>query len=93
MSGLVDPEKGAVVDVKDLVDAAVYRGEKRLLWISGWATKEAAMRFGGAIRRVEGDSVCVVRVVRDYGKDDRSEAPEGANAAQAESVGKGTEGA
>lgn len=76
MSELVDPAKGAAVDVlADLVDAAVYRGDKSVLWISGWATRAAATRFEEAIRRVEGASVSVVRVVRDYGKDDRSEAP------------------
>ncbi|KAL8993200.1 MAG: hypothetical protein Q9169_006523 [Polycauliona sp. 2 TL-2023] len=87
VTDLVDSGKGNVADVvKEMVDAAVYQGEKSVLWISSWRTENAAVAFQEAVTRVEGDSVIVFRVKRDYGGMDRSEAPVGADEAQAASV-------
>jgi heme-degrading monooxygenase HmoA len=58
-----------------LNDEAMYQSEKTMLWLSGWTDDKAAAAFEGAIERVEGDSVQRVRIVRDYGKEDRDEIP------------------
>ena len=96
VTDLLDTAKGSVDDVAaELVDASVYQGEKSMLWISSWPTKEAAAGFENAICRTEGDAVHVFSVKRDYGGTDRSEAPAGADADQAASVaedGKEVEG-
>lgn len=66
-----------------------------MLWISGWPDKAAAEKFVDSVKRVEGDDVRFVHIVRDYGKFDRKEAPKGADEEQAASVegeGEGSEG-
>ncbi|KAI4210633.1 MAG: hypothetical protein LQ351_006512 [Letrouitia transgressa] len=87
---LVDREAQKDPSLKDviasLVDTTVYQSEKTMLWISGWVDKDAAVGFGHLVSRTQGDSIQLVRVERDYGKYDRNEAPEGADAAQAASV-------
>ncbi|KAL9612978.1 MAG: hypothetical protein Q9167_002455 [Letrouitia subvulpina] len=92
---LVDPmaQKDPLLKdvVASLVDTTVYQSEKTVLWVSGWVDKDAAVGFEQLISRTHGDSIHIVRVERDYGKHDRNEAPEGADAAQAASV-LGTEG-
>ena len=87
VTDMVDDTKTAGSDVaKELVGVSVYKGEKAVLWINSWPTEAAAVAFEGVIRRTEGDTVTVFRVKRDYGGNDRSEAPAGADAAQAPSV-------
>lgn len=84
---LVDSVKVLGFDAADaFVDTVVYQGGKSVVWISGWKDDLAAAGFGKVLQRVEGDSVQLVRVERDYGKNDRKEAPEDADAAQAGSV-------
>lgn len=84
---LVDSVKVLGFDAADaFVDTVVYQGGKSVVWISGWKDDFAAAGFGKVLQRVEGDSVQLVRVERDYGKNDRKEAPEDADAAQAGSV-------
>ena len=76
-----------------LVDTTVYQGEKDVVWISSWVDKAASVRFEQSIARTHGDAVHFIQVVRDYGKYDRKEAPEDADAAQAASVSKDGEAA
>ncbi|KAL9125668.1 MAG: hypothetical protein Q9217_005163 [Psora testacea] len=76
-----------------LIHSTNYVGEKSAVWISGWPTEAAATEFRKSLARTQGDDVHLVRVVRDYGKHDRKEAPEGADAAQAASVTEKNESA
>ncbi|KAI9800262.1 MAG: hypothetical protein M1833_003376 [Piccolia ochrophora] len=88
---LIDPARASVADdvAASLVDTSVYQGEHHVVWISAWPSTAAATAFEASIRRKEGDVVHLVHVVRDYGRFDREEAPEGADAAQAASVSEG----
>ncbi|KAI4160522.1 MAG: hypothetical protein LQ342_005629 [Letrouitia transgressa] len=87
---LVDPVAQKDPSLQDvvasLVDTTVYQSEQTVLWVSGWADKDAAVDFEHLISRTQGDNIHLVRVERDYGKYDRNEAPEGADVAQAASV-------
>ncbi len=67
----------AVSDVvsSDLNDSAVYQSADSILWLSSWRNDAAAIKFEKSIRRTAGDSMQRLRVVRDYGKFDRKEAP------------------
>jgi hypothetical protein len=59
----------------NLNDSATFQSEKTTLYLSSWKSLSAATSFEKSIQRVEGDSVEKVRVVRDYGKEERGEAP------------------
>ena len=84
ITALVDVTKSDISTVTaSIVDFAVYQGAQTTLWISGWPTKAAAVQFERSVHRVPGDDVHLIRVARDYGKNDRAEAPEGADEAQA----------
>ena len=56
-------------------DEGVYQSEKTVLWLSSWKSRDAALKIEKAIRRVEGDTVQRLKVVRDYTKEDRKEVP------------------
>ncbi|KAL8957490.1 MAG: hypothetical protein Q9193_005251 [Seirophora villosa] len=87
VSELIDPVKGAELDVSAaLVDVEAYQSEKSVVWILGCNSASAATIFANSVRRVQDDSVELVEVKRDYGKYDRKEAPEDADAAQNASV-------
>ncbi|KAL8772276.1 MAG: hypothetical protein Q9209_002488 [Squamulea sp. 1 TL-2023] len=87
VTDIIDSTRGSASDAAVmLVDAAVYQGEKSMLWVSSWPTRAAAADFKKAIRRADGDTVHIFQVKRDYGDIDRSEAPVGADADQAASV-------
>ena len=84
ITAIVDATKFDVsVVAKNVVDFAVYQGAETALWVSGWSTKAAAIEFEKSIQRVPSDDVHLIRVARDYGKNNRAEAPEGADVAQA----------
>lgn len=84
---LVDPGKSLQEGVKQgLVDSTVFQSEHLIVWLSGWRTKAAVVGFLGSVVGVDGDAVHLVRVKRDYGISDRSEAPAGADEAQDASV-------
>ena len=84
ITALLDDAKFDVSAVTTrLIDVAVHQGEQTALWVSGWPTKAAAVEFESSLRRVPGDEIHIIRVARDYGKNDRAEAPEGADEAQA----------
>lgn len=68
---------------RSLADASTYRGEKDMLQISCWTSKADAVKVRDAIHRVDGDSIHLIRVERDYGKYNRVEAPQDADEAQA----------
>ena len=72
---LVDPNVVSDVISTDLNDSAIYQGADSILWLSSWRNDAAAIKFEKSIRRTAGDSVQRVRIVRDYGKFDRKEAP------------------
>ncbi|KAI9842338.1 MAG: hypothetical protein M1837_007330 [Sclerophora amabilis] len=92
VTDLIDPATTSRSDVSaSLVDTTVYQGEHHVVWISSWPTKAAAIELEKSVSRTEGDNSHLVRIVRDYGKNDRKEAPEGADAAQAASVSEGDE--
>jgi heme-degrading monooxygenase HmoA len=85
---IVDPPKADLVDWTKLNDSGVWQSEKTVMWLGSWKGIAAAEGFGEAINRVDGDSVQLVRVVRDYGREDRGQAPgkeiEGVEAADEE---------
>lgn len=86
---LEDSAKGAAAGLEiaaGVADAEVYQGEKSVVWICGWKSVGAAKIFAESVRRIEGDGLTFVKVKRDYGKNDRKEAPDGAVAAQDASV-------
>lgn len=57
---------GSCIQVlKGLVDSAVYQSERNLLWLSAWPTQDAAVAYVDSIDRVEGDSVGLMKVLRD----------------------------
>jgi hypothetical protein len=68
---------------QSLVDAATYVGETHTLRISSWPTKTIGLTVKDAISRVEGDDLRLIRVERDYGAFQRSEAPKDADRCQA----------
>lgn len=57
-----------------LLDCSVYQASQTV-WISTWRSETAADRFEKLIRRTPGDAIWRVRVLRDYGKFDRKDAP------------------
>ncbi|KAM3417765.1 hypothetical protein BST61_g5994 [Cercospora zeina] len=60
------PTSSSCIEVlKGLVDSAVYQRERNLLWLSTWPTQDAALAYVDSIDRVEGDSVGLMRVLRD----------------------------
>lgn len=71
-----------------LVDAATYQGEM-MLKISAWNSKEDAIKVQHATPRIDGDHVHLFQIQRDYGKYNRKEAPDDADAAQAAAVADG----
>ena len=91
LADLLDPAKMEAAGGLELVaagvaDLQVYQGEKSVVWICGWKSVGAARAFAQAVYRIEGDELDFVEVKRDYGKYDREEAPEDADAAQDASV-------
>lgn len=63
------------LEVKEaLLDCSVYQASQAL-WVSSWHSEAAACRFEKLIRRTPGDAIQRFRVLRDYGKFDRKDAP------------------
>lgn len=94
LSSLVNQEKPYSSEIlADLVDSAMYQSEQCVLWLASWPTEAAAINFKDLIRRVQGDAAHLVRVMRDYGKLDRKEAPKAADEAQDEATLTKTESA
>jgi heme-degrading monooxygenase HmoA len=95
LESIVDTPKAESVDWTKLNDSGVWQSEKTVMWLGSWKGMAAAEGFEKAVKRVEGDSVQMVRVVRDYGKEDRGQAPgkeiEGVEAAEDEK-GDGVQG-
>jgi heme-degrading monooxygenase HmoA len=88
LESIVDPPKAGLVDWTKLNDSGVWQSEKTVMWLGSWKGVAAAKGFEKAAKRVEGDSVQIIRVVRDYGREDREQAPgmeiEGVEAAEDE---------
>ncbi|KAF2211938.1 hypothetical protein CERZMDRAFT_90801 [Cercospora zeae-maydis SCOH1-5] len=63
--GDVHASGSCIAVLKGLVDSAVYQRERNLLWLSAWPTQDAAVAYVHSIDRVEGDSVGLMRVLRD----------------------------
>lgn len=71
-------------DVSGLAtDSKFYVGEKSWAWVSRLEIGASADAFEAALDRVPNDAVYRMRVVRDYTKGDRREAPLGIDKAEA----------
>lgn len=57
-----------------MIDSVVYEGQ-RTLWITGWRSQEAAMKFQKALSGVLPGNIVRLRIERDYTKTDRKDAP------------------
>lgn len=92
LKSLLDPSKPETVVWDELNDDSTWVSETTVLWMSSWKSLAAAERFEKALSRVQGDSVQKMRVLRDYGKEDRREVPgrenESVEAAGDEEVGE-----
>ena len=66
---------GAPTEIKEyLLDSSVYHASQAV-WISTWSSGFAASKFERLIDRVPGDIVKRIRVMRDYTKVHRKDAP------------------
>lgn len=64
-------------------ESKFYVGEKLLMSVSRLKAGADVEAFEASLERVPGDSVCRVRVVREYTREDRKEAPKGIDEAEA----------
>ncbi|KAF2169904.1 hypothetical protein M409DRAFT_20317 [Zasmidium cellare ATCC 36951] len=64
-------------------ESKFYVGEKLLMWVSRPKGGSSVEEFEASLERVPGDAVYRVRVVREYSKGDRREAPVGIDGAEA----------
>ena len=72
VTSLLQTEAASMRD--DLLDSVVYQGS-RIVWISAWPSRGAAQKLREALPRVDGDTLIILAVERDYTKNEREEAP------------------